>query len=162
MEPAEALSTNKKKMVLKFVQIAVQNDINSFNQLPLCLFKRGEELLLARGLAPRKHHSCLAGFVEAGESVEDTIHREIMEEVNIEVENVHYFGSQPWPFPSNLMLGYIADYKSGDIRVDETEITDAKWFTKDNPPEVLPPPISIARQMIDSIWNQSITTLTGK
>lgn len=118
----------------------------------IVLIRRGQELLLARGMPPRKHHSCLAGFIEVGESVEGCIHREVKEEVGVEVQNIRYFGSQPWPFPSNLMLAFTAEFKSGDIVLDETEITDARWFTKDSPPEVIPPKASIARKMIDSVW----------
>ena len=118
----------------------------------IVLVKRENELLLARGLAPRKHHSCLAGFVEVGETVEACIHREVKEEVGVEVENLRYFSSQSWPFPSNLMLAFTADYKSGEIKIDTNELTDAQWFKQERPPEVLPPRISIARQMIDSIW----------
>lgn len=118
----------------------------------IVLVRRGNELLLARGLAPRKHHSCLAGFVEVGETVEAGAHREVKEEVGIEIENLKYFSSQSWPFPFNLMLAFIADYKSGEIKIDKKELTDARWFTKQNPPEYLPPKISIARQMIDSVW----------
>ena len=118
----------------------------------IILIRRGEELLLAKGLPPKKHYSCIAGHVEPNESVEDCAHREVKEEIDVEIENLQYFGSQPWPHPNKLMIAYIADYKSGEIKIDEKELTDAKWFTKDSPPEVLPAEGSIARLMIDSVW----------
>lgn len=118
----------------------------------IMLIKKGDKLLLAKGLPPRKHYSCLAGFVEAGESLEDCVHREVMEEVGVEIENIRFFGSQSWPFPNNLMMAFMADWKSGEIKIDPNEITDAAWFSKKKPPEVLPPKVSISRQMIDSVW----------
>lgn len=105
--------------------------------------------LLARGVNfPMPMYSTLAGFVEPGESLEDTIHREIREEVGVEVKNLRYFASQPWPFPNSLMLGYIAEYDSGDIVLDEAEIMDAQWYSADDLP-MIPPKASIARTLID-------------
>ena len=82
-------------------------------------------------------YALIAGFLEAGESVEEAVKREVMEEVGIEVEDIEYFGSQSWPFPNSLMIGCICKYKSGEIKVDENEIVKAKWFKKEeieNPP----------------------------
>ncbi len=93
-------------------------------------------------------YSTLAGFVEPGESLEDTVAREIREEVGVEVRNVRYFGSQPWPFPNSLMIGFKADYAGGEIRMDPTEIEDARWFTPDDLP-LLPSKLSIARALVD-------------
>ncbi len=115
----------------------------------IVLVTRGEELLLARSPHfPSGRFSALAGFVEPGETIEETVHREVLEEVGIEIENVVYVGSQPWPFPHSLMLGFYATHKSGDILIDGVEIEEAAWFTKDHLPD-LPPDISIARQLID-------------
>jgi NAD+ diphosphatase len=94
-------------------------------------------------------YSVLAGFVEPGESIEEAISREVCEEVGVEVENVRYFGSQPWPFPHSLMIGFTADYAGGELRVEPTEIEDAGWFEAGDLPAV-PPKISIARAMIDN------------
>ncbi len=93
-------------------------------------------------------YSVLAGFVEPGESLEACVKREIREEVGITVKNIRYFGSQPWPFPDSLMIAFVADYASGEICLDGSEIIDAEWFAKDNLPQI-PPKISIARQLID-------------
>ncbi len=97
-------------------------------------------------------YGLLAGFVEAGENVEQAIRREIREEVNVEVENIRYAGSQSWPFPNSLMLGFVADYAGGELRVDGEEITDAGFFTPDNMPET-PPPGSIANRIISDFRN---------
>lgn len=115
----------------------------------IVLVRRGDEVLLARSPGfPPGMYSVLAGFVEPGESIEETISREIYEEVGVEVANVRYFGSQPWPFPNSLMLGFIADYASGELRIDPAEIEDAGWYPVGDLP-TLPPRVSIARAMID-------------
>ena len=93
-------------------------------------------------------YSVLAGFVEPGESLEDAVHREIAEEVGIKVRNVRYFGSQPWPFPDSLMVGFTADYAGGEIRIDPEEIVEAGWFDPADLP-MIPGKVSIARKLID-------------
>lgn len=111
----------------------------------------GDQILLARSSHfPPGMYSILAGFVEAGESCEDTIKREIHEEVNFTVKNITYFGSQSWPFPNSFMIGFHTEYDSGELILNEKEIEDAKWFSKNNLP-LIPPNLSIARQMIDSL-----------
>ncbi len=95
------------------------------------LVRRGEQALLARSARfTSGFYSTLAGFVEPGESLEQTLEREVFEEVGISVRNVRYFGSQPWPFPHSLMVGFSADYAGGEITVDGTEIVDAGWFAR--------------------------------
>ena len=89
----------------------------------------------------------LAGFVEAGETLEQTVVREVREEVGLEVEDLRYFGSQSWPFPSQLMVGFTARYARGEIRVDDVELAEAAWYPPDALPQV-PPPYSIAGQLI--------------
>lgn len=116
----------------------------------IVLVRRGEEVLLARSphFLPGMY-SCLAGFVEPGETLEQAVEREVREETGIEVENVRYFGSQPWPFPNSLMIGFLADYSGGEITLDDPEIEDAGWYRADAMPQI-PPRISIARALIDS------------
>ncbi|QIN79869.1 NAD(+) diphosphatase [Rubrobacter marinus] len=117
----------------------------------IVLVRRGDdELLLARSPGfPKGMYSVLAGFVEPGESIEETISREVLEEVGVEVRNVRYFGSQPWPFPHSLMIGFTADYAGGEIEPQAGEIEDAGWYNIDALPD-LPPRVSIARAMIDA------------
>ncbi|MGH7296216.1 MAG: NAD(+) diphosphatase [Polyangiaceae bacterium] len=119
----------------------------------IVLVRRGEEALLARGARfPLPFHSTLAGFVEIGETLEQTVTREIREEVGVEVSDVTYFGSQPWPFPHSLMVGFTAQWAGGDIRCDAKEIVEAAWFRRDALPSI-PPPLSIARRLIDAWVN---------
>jgi NAD+ diphosphatase len=105
--------------------------------------------LLAQGKPhqSRQMYSTLAGFVESGETLEEAVHREVFEEVGVKVTNLRYFGSQPWPFPHSLMVGFLADYAEGEIVVDGHEIIDAKWFSVDALPNI-PPKLSIAGQLI--------------
>ncbi|MFC2014571.1 NAD(+) diphosphatase [Chloroflexota bacterium] len=110
---------------------------------------KDEKILLSHNASFRGNmHSLIAGFVEPGETLEECIKREIMEEVGIQVKNIKYFGSQPWPFPNSLMIGFVADYESGEISVDGEEISEAGWFDVNSLPE-LPPKMSIAREIID-------------
>lgn len=107
-----------------------------------------QEALLARGVRfPRPMYSCLAGFVEPGEDLEGAVVREVKEEVGVDVGDVRYVGSQPWPFPHSLMVGFRADYVGGDIVCEEGEIMDANWYRKDALPTI-PPTISIAGKII--------------
>jgi len=116
----------------------------------IVLVRRGTQALLGRSARfPLPMYSTLAGFCEPGESLEQTVAREIFEEVGITVTNLRYFGSQPWPFPHSLMIGFIADYAGGELRVDGEEIIDARFFDADELPQI-PPPLSIARQLINS------------
>lgn len=115
----------------------------------LALVWRKNEILLGRSPHFQKGiYSLLAGFVEPGETLEQAVAREIKEEVGISVKNLTYFASQPWPFPSNLMIGFMAEYESGEMVLDPLEIEDAQWFSIDTLPP-LPSPISLSRQMID-------------
>jgi len=111
--------------------------------------ERGNTILLAHGVNFQSGmYSCVAGFVEPGESLEEAVAREVREETGIEVENIRYFGSQPWPFPNSLMIGFNATYAGGEIVLEDAEIGDANWFTADAMPP-LPGKISIARRLID-------------
>ncbi len=117
----------------------------------MCLIKREGEILLARSphFLPGMY-SALAGFVEPGETLEQCVEREVMEETGIRVADVRYFASQPWPFPHSLMIAFVADYAGGEIVPAPGEIEDAQWFRLDALPR-LPARISIARRLIDAV-----------
>ncbi len=115
----------------------------------IVLVERDGKLLLARAHRhPPGFYSVLAGFVEPGETLEEAVAREIREEVGIEVTEITYFGSQPWPYPNSLMVAFTCRYLSGEIEIEEEELEDAGWYLPDNLPPV-PPKISIARHLID-------------
>ncbi len=118
----------------------------------MALLRRGPgEILLARSPRfPPGMYSALAGFVEPGETLEQCLEREVLEEVGLRVENVRYFASQPWPFPHSLMIAFVADWKSGEISADPLEIEAAQWFSLSGLPQ-LPNPISISRRLIDAV-----------
>jgi NAD+ diphosphatase len=110
---------------------------------------RDDRLLLARSHRhPPGRYSVLAGFVEPGETLEECVAREIKEEVGLDVENIRYFGSQPWPFPHSLMIAFTCDAPSGEIELDETEMAEAGWYGADALP-LVPPPPTISRRLID-------------
>lgn len=114
----------------------------------ITLVTRGDHCLLARhARSTSATFTALAGFVEIGERVEDTVHREVKEEVGLGVHPPRYFDSQPWPFPGQLMLGFHAEYRSGDIRVDGDEIVEAHWYHYQSLPDI-PPPQTLAGQLI--------------
>jgi NAD+ diphosphatase len=117
----------------------------------MVLIRKGDSVLLAMHTqSPYKRYTALAGFLEAGESVEEAIHREVHEEVGLRVHNLQYFGSQSWPFPHSLMLAYTADYLDGEIRVDPAEIADARWFGPDDEWPDMTVTVSIAAQLLNA------------
>jgi NAD+ diphosphatase len=119
----------------------------------IVLIKRGEEILLARSPRfPEGLFSIIAGFNEPGENLEQTVHREVAEEVGITVRNLRYLGSEPWPFPDSLMIGFVADYAEGEIRIDNQEIEAADWFSRETLPPV-PTGASISRALIEA-WRR--------
>jgi NAD+ diphosphatase len=128
----------------------------------IMLVERGDRVLLGHSRRfPRANmYSALAGFVEPGETLEEAVRREVLEESGIEVGEVWYHSSQPWPFPSNIMLGFHAEGLNDDIVVDDEEMVDVRWFTREqiaNPPThgfVLPRVDSIARRLIED-WYAS-------
>ncbi len=115
---------------------------------------KGDSILLAHNIHfPENQYSTLAGFIDPGESAEEAVDREIFEEVGIKVKNIRYVSSQPWPFPDSLMLGYTAEYDAGEIVPDGVEITDARWFTKEDLVNVtIPGKQAVARTLIETVF----------
>jgi NAD+ diphosphatase len=121
-----------------------------------------DELLLARSHHfPPGMYSALAGFVEPGESLEQCLMREVGEEVGVRVEKLRYFASQPWPFPHSLMIAFVCEWRDGELKLQDSEIEDAKWFEVLQLPK-LPSRISIARRLIDSLCQELIDQAEGK
>ncbi|MEV0195351.1 NAD(+) diphosphatase [Nonomuraea sp. NPDC050691] len=124
-----------------------------------------DRCLLARGPQwPEGRLSILAGFVEPGESLEHAVIREVAEEVGVQVANPRYLGSQPWPFPRSLMLGFFADALTTTLTPDAEEIAEARWFSREELAQALasgelrlPPPVSIARRLIETWYGEPLT-----
>jgi NAD+ diphosphatase len=124
----------------------------------MALVRRGRELLLARGPHfPPGMYSALAGFVEPGESLEQCLAREVAEEVGVQISNTRYFASQSWPFPHSMMIAFVCEWSSGEIRPQAGEIEEANWFDVLQLPK-LPSKISIARRLIDAVVEEIKST----
>ena len=122
------------------VRITRQSNLNG---------KPAEEVLLVHANNFRRpYYGLVAGFVETGETLEDAVRREVREETSLEIRDIRYFGSQPWPYPCGLMVGFTADYASGEISLQRSELSNGGWFTRDNMPAI-PGKASIARRLID-------------
>ena len=108
-----------------------------------------QEILLVQSNKFKKDYlGLVAGFVETGETLEECLHREVWEETHIKVKNIRYFASQPWPYPCGLMVGFIAEYDSGDIQLQRSELNKGGWYSRDNMPAI-PGEVSLARHLID-------------
>ena len=124
----------------------------------IVLIQRGEGPGMELALARSPHfqpgvYSAIAGFTEPGESLEQAVHREVKEELGIRIHRLSYFGSQPWPFPNGLMVGFRAHYLDGNLSPDPSELEDARWFGLDHMPD-LPSPLSIARKLLDTAMGE--------
>lgn len=117
----------------------------------MVLIRKDDACLMAMHVnSPSKRFTPLAGFLEAGESIEEAVHREVYEEVGLTVTNLRYFGSQAWPFPHSLMIAFTADYAGGEIRIDPNELAEARWFgPRDEWPERVPH-ISISSVLVEA------------
>ena len=102
----------------------------------------------------------VAGFLEPGETLEECVHREVAEETGLHIKNLKYFGSQPWPYPSGIMIGFTADYESGEIKLQAEELNAGAFYTKDNLPEI-PGKLSLARKLIDDWLGENSQTDLG-
>ena len=121
----------------------------------IVLVHRDDEVLLVHARNFKTDfYGLVAGFVETGETLEEAVHREVEEETGIKIKNIRYFGSQSWPYPCGLMIGFNADYDSGSIQLQRSELSKGAWFTKDNLPTI-PEPLSIARMILDDWINKT-------
>ena len=121
----------------------------------IVLVRKGNEVLLVHANNFRTDfYGLVAGFVETGETLEEAVHREVMEETGLHIKNLRYFGSQPWPYPCGLMVGFTADYDSGKIHLQRSELSKGSWFDKDHLP-LIPEKLSIARKLIDA-WLEKL------
>lgn len=117
----------------------------------IVLVRKGDEILLARSPRfPQGMYSVIAGFVEPGETIEHAVEREVREETGIAIRNIRYVGSEPWPFPNSLMIGFTAEYAGGTLIRDPAEIESLGWFPRERLPPLPPPQLSISRALIDS------------
>lgn len=117
---------------------------------------RGDEILLVQSRKfKRDYYGLVAGFVETGETLEQCVHREVKEETGLDIAAPVYFGSQPWPYPSGLMVGFTADYAGGELRLQREELRKGGWFSRTNLPEI-PGPVSLARRLIDDWLNRDL------
>lgn len=133
-------------------QVCPQCSLVVYPQISPCIIvavRHHDKILLTASPRHRGNfYTVIAGFVEAGETLEETVHREVWEETGIYIKNLRYISSQPWPFPSNLMMAYLADYDHGEIVIEQEELSDAQWFTADTLPD-LAPEGTVARHLIN-------------
>ena len=125
----------------------------------VCITKQDKILMARSPHYPPGTYGLIAGFVEAGENLEETVHREVKEEIGIQVKNLHYHSSQPWPFPDSLMIGFTAEYAGGELIIDHQEIEHADWYSYDKLPGWPSSSISIAHTLInDFVTKQTSST----
>ena len=115
----------------------------------IVLIYKGDEVLLVHAKNFKGNfYGLIAGFVETGESLEEAVVREVREETGLEIDSLRYFGSQPWPYPIGLMVGFTARYKGGNLRLQEEELSEGGWFHRNKLPQI-PEKLSLARKLID-------------
>lgn len=147
--PACGVRTRQTTPICKQCPECKQEFYPVINTAIIVLIRREDSVLLVHARNFKgTFHGLVAGFLEIGETLEECVRREVMEETGLTIKNITYFGSQSWPYPSGLMTGFIADYESGDIKLQAEELSTGAFFTKDNLPEI-PKKLSIARKMID-------------
>lgn len=121
--------------------------------------RRDDKILLvhAKNFRRKEMFGLVAGFVETGETLEDCVKREVKEEVGLTITNIQYFGSQAWPYPCGIMIGFTADYVSGELHLQEEELSQAGWFDREHMPQI-PDKMSIARKLIDNYIKENTSS----
>lgn len=154
--PACGTATERKSLIMKKCPKCEKEQYPPIQTAVIVLIRKGDEILLAHAHNFKyEFYGLIAGYVEIAETLEESVRREVKEETGLNIRNIQYFGNQPWPYPSGLMVGFIADYESGEICIQEEELRNAAFFSKDNLP-ALPQKLSIARRMIDWWLDQQI------
>lgn len=149
--------TQQMASIMKVCPACKNEMFPSISTAILALVRKEDSVLLVRALNFRgTHYGLVAGFLETGENLEECVQREVLEETGLKIKNIKYFGSQPWPFPSGLMVGFIADYESGEISLQKEELSAGAFYSRDNLPE-LPRKLSLARKMIDWWINEPVS-----
>lgn len=147
--PVCGMPTEQQGLIMKKCPRCGNEMFPAISPAILVLIRKGEEVLLVRARNFRgTFYGLVAGFLETGETLEQCVEREVKEETGLQIRNISYFGNQPWPYPSGLMIGFVADYAGGEIRLQDEELSTAEFFSKDNLPEI-PHKLSLARKMID-------------
>lgn len=147
--PACGTPTKRKTLIMKKCPHCGKEQYPPIQTAIIVLIQRGDEILLAHAHNFKSEfYGLIAGFVEVGETLEETVKREVKEETGLDIKNINYFGNQPWPYPSGLMVGFTAEYESGEICIQKEELRNAAFFNIKNLP-TLPQKLSIARRMID-------------
>ena len=137
-----------KEQIAKVCPNCGRLDFPRIEPAAIVLVSKGDEILLVKNKNRAQHFfSCVAGFVEQGETIEECVAREVKEETNIDIQDIRYVGSQSWPFPDQLMLAFTAAYRGGEIKIQEEEIAEAAWFSRSRLPEI-PRPGSVAYNLI--------------
>lgn len=147
--PACGTLMEQKDTIMKRCPNCANEVYPSISSAILALIRKGDSILLVHARNFKgTFMSLVAGFLETGETLEECVAREVKEETGLDIKNITYFGNQPWPYPSGLMIGFIADYAGGEIKLQEEELSSGGFYTRDNLPE-LPRKLSLARKMID-------------
>lgn len=153
--PACGTGMEQKSLIMKQCPTCGKEVYPTISAAILVLIRKGDSILLvhARNFNG-PFYSLVAGFLEAGETLEECVVREVMEETGLKITNISYWGNQPWPYPSTQMIGFVADYVSGELHLQDEELSSGAFYTKDNLPQ-LPRKVSLARRMIDWWLEQS-------
>lgn len=147
--PACGTKTVQETAIMKNCPKCGKQQYPPINTAIIVLITRGDELLLVRAHNFRgEFHGLVAGFLEVGETLEECVNREVYEETNLKIKNIKYAGSQPWPYPSGMMVGFTAEYSSGDIKIQKEELKSAQFYPQNRLP-TLPQKLSLARKIID-------------